>query len=564
MNLRSSPSFTGRSVYPWIAAAAVVLKLYLVAAQPIVAIGGAGHDDRLFLQLAEHLVRGEWLGPYSQFTLMKGPMFSLFIATSFLAGVPLPLALHLLYLAGCVLLTRALRPVLGRGAALAVFLLLWWNPMTYEQVVLGRVLRQNFYTPVTLLFLAGGVALATRQAAPRAIRLAWGALLGGSAAALWLTREETVWIAPTAIVLVLAAGWISWRNGTRIRPLMAPLGLAALLGGGAIATVCGMNLRHYGWFGTVEFRAPEFLAAYGSLQRVQSSYTVRYVPVTREAREKLYAISPAFAELRPSLEGDIGRGWMITSSPWTGTPVAEREIAGGWFMWALRDAVVAAGHGQTARAALDFYGRIAAEVNAACEDGRVPALSRRDTMAPRWTRGHSTRLQRYLPEFVAYFTTFRGFTAYAARSEGDADLLMLFRDLTRWRVSPSAQAPELATPLQQQFDQPRLALLQGLGVVTCWIGTVTFYAGCAAWTYSGWRGLRRRDFDYLFWLGGAVLAGAAAVLAINLLVHVMSFPNLSPGTFSQGYPLLLLFGPLAITSAIAGRTSRATGQTPSS
>src|SRR5882672_12484202 len=74
----------------------VALKLWLVAAQPVVAHGNASFDDRLYLALAEQMLKGNWLGPYSQFTLMKGPMYSLFIAGAVCSGLPLPLAQHLL------------------------------------------------------------------------------------------------------------------------------------------------------------------------------------------------------------------------------------------------------------------------------------------------------------------------------------------------------------------------------------------------------------------------------------------------------------------------------------
>src|SRR5437763_17211689 len=91
----------------------VALKLWLIAAQPVVAHANASFDDRLFLALAEPVLKGHWLGPYSQFTLMKGPMYSLFIAGAYLAHIPLPIAQHLLYLAGCALLLMALRPCLS-------------------------------------------------------------------------------------------------------------------------------------------------------------------------------------------------------------------------------------------------------------------------------------------------------------------------------------------------------------------------------------------------------------------------------------------------------------------
>src|SRR5438477_6969726 len=103
----------------------VALKLWLVAAQPVVAHANASFDDRLYLALAEQVLKGNWLGPYSQFTLMKGPMYSLFIAGTFLSGLPPPLAQHLLYLLGCGLLVLALRPCFADWQAFVLFALLW-------------------------------------------------------------------------------------------------------------------------------------------------------------------------------------------------------------------------------------------------------------------------------------------------------------------------------------------------------------------------------------------------------------------------------------------------------
>src|SRR5438270_243513 len=117
----------------------VVVKLWLVSAQPVVARGDAIYDDRLFLELANHLLDGHWLGPYSQLTLVKGPMYSLWIAATFLVGVPLPLAQHLFYLLGCTLLVLALRPCLSAAwQAFAMFALLWWQPMSYVELAFLR------------------------------------------------------------------------------------------------------------------------------------------------------------------------------------------------------------------------------------------------------------------------------------------------------------------------------------------------------------------------------------------------------------------------------------------
>src|SRR3982751_4118868 len=186
----------------------VALKLWLVAAQPVVAHANASFDDRLYLALAEQVLKGNWLGPYSQFTLMKGPMYSLFIAGTFLSGLPLPIAQHLFYLFGCTLLVLVLRPCFSADwQAFILFALLWWQPMSYVEL---DILRQNIYTPLTLLLFAGLCALETRRGAGVYVRLAWGALLGISAAAFYLTLEEEIWVIPGALLLIGAAAWNSW------------------------------------------------------------------------------------------------------------------------------------------------------------------------------------------------------------------------------------------------------------------------------------------------------------------------------------------------------------------
>jgi hypothetical protein len=71
-------------------------------------------------------------------------------------------------------------------------------------------------------------------------------------------------------------------------------------------------------------------------------------------------------------------------------------------------------------------------------------------------------------------------------------------------------------------------------------------AGLAAWTLVLGRSIYQRRFSFLHGVSSAALGGAVAVAAINFLVHVMSFPNKSPGAFAQAYPLLILFSVLAL------------------
>jgi hypothetical protein len=64
----------------------VLIKLSLVEDQQMFVFSYAGHDDRLFVSLAENILRGEWLGEYNNLTLAKGPFYPVWISMIFLLG----------------------------------------------------------------------------------------------------------------------------------------------------------------------------------------------------------------------------------------------------------------------------------------------------------------------------------------------------------------------------------------------------------------------------------------------------------------------------------------------
>ena len=542
------------STWIWVAGAMTLLKLWLTSGQTLYAIGGADHDDRLALNLAAALLRGEWLGSYNHLTLAKGPFYSLWIAGVFLLGIPLMQAQQLLGAGACVLAVRALAPVVKSGwGKLGIYSLLLWNPMSFDAGGLGRVLRQDIYPHLTLMLFAAMIALYVRRAAPWRRLAPWAATLGLTWAAFWLNREESIWIVPSLILLgaayVIGAGRHSRPalvNTSRVAVIAALGALAPIL------TVCALNARHYGWFGTVEFRAAAFKDAYGALLRVRPEEEIPFVPVTRATRERIYAVSPAFAELKPYLEGDIGRDWATISSPLTHCRPEEQEIGGGWFMWALRQAVEAAGHGHDARAALRFYAQIAREVNQACDRGTLPAGPHRSGFVPPWQEGQIAALPRTLLDFGWYLISFDDFTAGAPGSMGSAAELDYFRDLTRMRLSRPTEALgyEYALPNQQQLDTWKVETLRAAGEILRKVFCALILIAHLVVIIRAVQLALRRELTYPVVLAVAAWIGCAACLLVCALVQVTSFPTRSQVYFAPAYPLLLLFVAAVMLDAV--------------
>jgi len=432
----------------WILCAFAILtitKLWLVSGQSITAIGFAGHDDRLFLNLASELLHGRWLGPYNNLTLAKGPFYPLWIATAFILGVPLLLSQHLLYITACTILVIALRPLLPRPAILLlVYAILLFNPISYTDGVMTRVIREGIYPALTILLVAGAIGLLARHDHPLKILLAWSIGIGFALSALWLTREEGIWIVPAILFVVGFTAIKIWQKKMfDLRRLAILCVLPVAIWIVTMGIVAGINKACYGVFTTVDSRSHDFLAAYGSLSRVKHAHWQPYILVPKETRERIYHVSPAFAELRPYLEGESGKKWSSASCK--ALSICD-DIGGGWFMWALRDAVAAAGHYTSGASAANYYRRMAAEINAACAKNSLDCGAMRASLMPPWHGEYAWPLVKAIVRAAVFLVRFEGFSAHPSLSTGWEDSLILFRDLTGGRLSPTSP------PNQIQFN----------------------------------------------------------------------------------------------------------------
>lgn len=354
---------------PWaamaIAAASSVLLVALVAQLPMAILAGAGHDDAWFWQRAESILAGHWMGPYGRMTLIKGSGYPLFLAFNHVLGLPLTTTQALLYAGACLLLGSAVYRMGGRPwLALGLVLALQWHP---SAMAWTRVLRDSIGGAQILLALA---CLLHFACATRAGRRGWW-WAGGAGLAfawMWTTREDAIWAVPGLALLVLARGVQAWRTRDERRRLAAGTVVVAIAFCGWLSLVAAVNQAKYGVFITVETRESGFADALAALQRVRVGDPVPFVPVPHDVRLAVYGASPAFARLQPFLEGP-GLHW--TRSGCGNYPHACGDYAGGWFIWALRDAVAAIDGYRSAPVADAFYRQVADEVRQACATGRL-------------------------------------------------------------------------------------------------------------------------------------------------------------------------------------------------
>ncbi|HWK34304.1 MAG TPA: hypothetical protein VNR51_11560 [Hyphomicrobium sp.] len=584
-------------------ALAIIAYLWIMANVPVVAIPAAGHDDALFVRLAMNVVKGDWLGPYNNLTLAKGAFYPLWIAGTWIVGLPLLVTQGLAYALGCLLLARGLRPWLrSEAVTFLVFLVLLLNPTVYGYGQL-RVMREGIYVPETLL-IAAGVAWWFRWRDQGLLRRgAVAAAVGVLLAAFWTTREEGVWILPFLVASIVLAAVLDWIRGRSdaatfglempwpgaLRACVPHLARTAVLAGVTagvavlgVGLVTWKNQQHYGVSNTVEFKQHAFLSGYGALSRIRHQREhPPYVVIPREVLQRAYEVSPAAAELRPYFDSLAPDGFARVGCETYGVVPCDGEVRAGWFMWALRDAVAQAGHYRSASEAQAFYTRLAEEIGAACDGARLDCLPPRVTMAPPFRLSFVGDTVRTFGRILIFMATLDGVTvprnpiSCVADDCGQLPHYVNFLDMihTTLFVVPPGMAADfqrrsgetITWPFQARsaWTARKLeAVTAGYRAVLPWLLAVAVlgYAG------MGVMAILRRHVEPLFLI--ASLAALVALVRAALLAYldVVAIPSLNSLYLSPAYPALLVFTMAAVLGGIrqawAIRSGRADAVSP--
>jgi hypothetical protein len=295
----------------WFAAGAIsVVSLWLRAGFPVYVPGVATYDDMLFIKLAGFLGSGHWLGPYDQLTLAKGMFYPLFILVAFASAIPLKIAEQMVYLGASALIARVVAGRSGSGRlSLFLFASLAFNPVLWS-ASLARVVREGIYLSLGLATVTLVLAISFPQTDGVRRGPLWklASALGLVGAAFWLTREEGFWLVP-AIAVLLA---IMFFHVGRFRPIVSrlkPLRVGLAVFSAILVLVAATNLTVYGVFRLTDCQSGNFMEAYGAISRITPATWRRYVVFPVDSRLRAYDVSPAALELRPYLDGEVGRNW---------------------------------------------------------------------------------------------------------------------------------------------------------------------------------------------------------------------------------------------------------------
>ena len=516
-----------------------IIKLWLVSGQHPYIIGDAVFDDKLFINLANNILNGHWLGQYNNLTLIKGPFYPLYIVLMNYIHAPLLISEQILYILSCFIFLICVWPLLNflketktkyrldYIVLIILGILIIYNPISSDSMTNTRVIREGIYPSLTLITISLFIALVAYR-----ITSLWKYVLisitaGIFLSAFWLTREEGSWILPCIIAII---GYLTvliilgrktlpkWK--WKLAGLILPIATLYL----SITIISTINYHYYQVDNTVELKTPQFLSAYSSLTRVKSSTWLPVIPVSVQTRQLIYKVSPEFALLKPYLDGNSSSIYVSLSS--SSYPQYSGEIAGGWFIWALRDSVTRAGYYTNGTSALNYYSLLASQVNSACKQGRLNCVQSTNSLYPPISKHYIRPFVSTLYKSFFYLAGFQQYNPTPPNNTSDQISTNLFVNTTYQKATNS-------------YSHKRILVLKYIGdfyqdaflVLTC----------IALASYLILLPFKKSYSNPIFIVTGIIGITIISRMVLLSFISVSSFSAINLAYFSSVYPFLIIF-----------------------
>ena len=525
---------------------------------PLNVHAGAYYDDLWAYNAAEYIAAGQWLGPYDGITLIKNIGFPLYLAVLLKCNIPYLLGNALLYALATALFCAAVRPLIKRKwLFFCIFVIVLFCPVSFATDTFARVYR-NSITAAQVLFIFGGflgiyVRLKRDGKDARVLKLLPWSIVGAiSLAWFWLSREDSIWIAPFCAVAIIAMLVLLVKQkafGAGVARTIACAILVVLpIGACAVAStsVSVLNENYYSVQTKAEINSGNFARFIKDLYAIKPSEMPQNLRVAcpHESVERAYEVSPTLNSIKTYVEDKFYNwGDVYDNNPNDG------EVNGGEFFWVFRIAAQEAGIYTSAADADEFYGKCADEIEAAFASDK---LQQRSTMPSSiMTPWRSEYASQLIPSFAKIFAnaiSFADLSTEPFSANGDAAVVEDMQE----QLQGSAWWSGQDVPIACNVGTVIIWIYRALGVALAIVGFVSFIALIFAWCR------RRKMAQTKTWLGPVVLTCAALLLSAVALMCGLTYTQVSSFIAinyyyygSAAYVLILCFNALSASAMLA-------------
>ncbi len=344
-----------------------VVRIWIAAAAPTFFSQGPA-DDALLMDHAFSLLQGGWLGPYNEYTLVKGISFSAFTAVSCLTRIPYTVLVILFYVLAAGTMVWALKKAVKSPVLLFIlYILLIYAVPSLCVSLFQRVYRNSVSGPAVLLLFALYIGLHFSESGKKS--RVWIAVFAGVVLLFVMNlREDNFWLFPFLITASLVT---VFGKKTRIAKKVVQTAILflipwfILLAGNQL--ISWRNLRRYGVYTVNDRSDTAFRDVAVQVLKADAGDVANpeAVWVSREQFEAVIDASPSLTGIRD----ELFLSYDFYAPEWGD----DGNCYGDFFVWALRQGATRAGLYGSGNQAEAFWKQVRAELDSAYKNGTLSA-----------------------------------------------------------------------------------------------------------------------------------------------------------------------------------------------
>lgn len=350
-----------------------------------------GADDYLLMHQA---LKG-YASSDDSMTLAKNPGYGYWIRLFSKLGLTADLAQFLIWFAASLIVALAFQKLFGKPVLTAiVYVYVLWNPIAFENWLGTRFYRNSLFAPLTFLLVGllilfidmvipirsrnGKESDAPQHASSRvqSEKVTWAQLfrfvlvavgVGASACLMYLLREDSVWLLPMLLFVLIVKIVIVIRANLQIATtciilLFSLLPALTLIAG--IAVSMKVN-QHYFGVALLNTRTQGELAGF-----VNRTYEVDNAEQNPDIWAPPSSIQQVI-DVSPTLQHEPELIEQLYHAHFASPDIKQHPLRGDFLTWQIRLSVQSSGGWQNEAAVQRLFHRINTEIDQAYQDGRL-------------------------------------------------------------------------------------------------------------------------------------------------------------------------------------------------
>ncbi|MBQ3435800.1 MAG: glycosyltransferase family 2 protein [Bacilli bacterium] len=296
------------------------------------------------------LMKNQYLGTYSQLTLIKGPIFPMVLYCAKGMGISFSSLFTLLYIFSSLFFAFSMKKIINNNKFfLVLYLLLIFNPITYSAEVFQRLYVNTISIPETLIFLGFVVNIITSDEVK--IRDCIG--LGVITAIMLLTRNDNIWIFVVMSMLIIYK-LIKKKQLKVCYIFLFPI----LITTGAFLLISSINYKHYQISTYNELENTHFRDAYSKILQIKDENKKLKISIPKTTLYELSEKSKIFGLTKK----EVKRQYKLSKRD---------EVDNGDIIWFFRFITYDKHHFLTGRQADKYYKELSNELDTLFETGEL-------------------------------------------------------------------------------------------------------------------------------------------------------------------------------------------------